>query len=54
MVYTSFLPPVAEAAIGGVAEPARLLLELLEDAGFRYGHHVNVEDGGPIMERALD
>jgi arginine N-succinyltransferase len=54
MVYTSFLPPAAEAAIGNVAEPARLLLELLEDTGFRYSHHVNVEDAGPIVERALD
>jgi arginine N-succinyltransferase len=54
MVYTSFLPPAAEAAIGDVAEPARLPLELREGAGFRYSHHVNVEDAGPILERALN
>jgi arginine N-succinyltransferase len=53
-VYTSFLPPAAEAAIAQVAAPARVLREVLEEAGFRYGHHVNVEDGGPILELALD
>lgn len=53
MVYTSFLPPAAEAAIGQVDERARVLREVLEDAGFHYGHHVNVEDGGPILERPI-
>ncbi len=53
MVYTSFLPAEAEVAIGQVDERARVLREVLEDAGFRYGHHVNVEDGGPVLERTL-
>lgn len=54
MVYTSFLPPEAEAAIGQVADSARVLREVLADAGFRYDHHVNVEDGGPILERHIE
>lgn len=54
LVYTSFLPPEAEAAIARVQEGWRVLQQVLLDAGWRYGHHVNVEDGGPILERALD
>jgi arginine N-succinyltransferase len=53
-LYTSFLPPTAEAAIAQVHPSARVLLEVLEDAGLRYSHHVNVEDGGPILEAAVD
>jgi arginine N-succinyltransferase len=53
-VYASFLPPAAEAAIAQVAPAAALLREVLEDAGLRYGHHVNVEDGGPILEAETD
>jgi arginine N-succinyltransferase len=53
-IYTSFLPPAAEAAIAQVAAPALLLREALEDAGLRYSHHVNVEDAGPILEAGVD
>ena len=53
-LYTSFLPAAAEAAIAQVHAPARLLRELLEDAGLRYSFHVNVEDGGPILEALVD
>lgn len=53
-VYASFLPPAAEAAIAQVAPAAEMLREVLEAAGLRYGHHVNVEDGGPILEAETD
>jgi len=53
-LYTSFLPPAAEAAIAQAAPAALLLREVLEDAGLRYSHHVNVEDGGPILEAEVD
>jgi arginine N-succinyltransferase len=53
-LYTSFLPPTAEAAIAQAAQQALLLREVLEDAGMRYSHHVNVEDGGPILEAEVD
>jgi len=53
-VLAAFLPEAAQAAIAQVAEPARVLLELLEAAGLRYGHHVRVHDGGPVLEADVD
>lgn len=53
-VYTAFLPDAARAAIAQVHPAARVLVEVLWQAGFRYGHHVTVDDGGPVFERALD
>ena len=53
-VYTAFLPAPAQAAIAQVAPGARVLLELLWQAGFRYSHHITVDDGGPVFELALD
>ncbi len=53
-LVSSFLPPAADAAIAQVAGPALLLREALEDFGLRYSHHVNVEDGGPILEATVD
>lgn len=52
-VYTAFLPPAARDAIAQVDPAARVLLEVLWQAGFRYGHHVTVDDGGPVFELAL-
>ena len=54
LLVTSFLTLAAEAAIAQVSADALLLREVLEDAGLRYSHHVNVEDGGPILEAAVD
>jgi arginine N-succinyltransferase len=53
-VMASFLPAAAQAAIAQVAPEARLLRELLEETGLRYGHHVTVDDGGPVLEADLD
>jgi arginine N-succinyltransferase len=53
-LYTSFLPAAAEAAIAQVHATALVLREVLEDAGLRYSHHINVEDGGPILEAEVD
>lgn len=53
-LLVSFLPAAAQAAIGQIGERARVLKEVLEDAGLRYGHHVNLEDGGPILEAEVD
>lgn len=53
-LYTSFLPAAAEAAIAQVQPSALVLREVLEDAGLRYSHHVNVEDGGPLLEAEVD
>jgi arginine N-succinyltransferase len=54
VIYTSFLPEAAQAAIAQCDAPTLLLREVLEDAGLRYSHHVNVEDGGAILEAAID
>jgi arginine N-succinyltransferase len=53
-VYTSFLPPAAQAAIAQVAPGARAQRELLEEAGLRYSRHVTIVDGGPVLEADLD
>jgi arginine N-succinyltransferase len=54
VLYTAFLSSAAQAAIAHVDTPHLLLRELLEDAGLRYSHHINVEDGGPILEAEVD
>lgn len=53
-VYTSFLPPAAQAAIAQVHPGARLQQQVLEAAGLRYGHHVAIDDGGPVLEADMD
>jgi len=54
LLYTSFLPAAAESAVAQVRDGALVLREVLEDAGLRYAHHVNVEDGGPVLEAEID
>ena len=53
-IYTSFLPDAAQAAIAQTHASALLLREVLEQAGLRYSHHVNVEDAGPVLEALTD
>lgn len=53
-VYTAFLPADAQAAIGQVAPAARVLAEVLWQAGLRYGHHITIDDGGPVFEGVID
>jgi arginine N-succinyltransferase len=53
-VYTSFLAGPAQAAIAQVHPDALLLREVLEQAGLRYSHHVNIEDAGPVLEAPTD
>jgi arginine N-succinyltransferase len=50
LLYTSFLPAEAQAAIGGVHAQAQLLREALEAAGLRFAGHVRIDDGGAVME----
>jgi arginine N-succinyltransferase len=49
-LYASFLPPAAQAAIAQPDPIARPLVEALEHEGFRFGHHVDVVDAGPVLE----
>jgi arginine N-succinyltransferase len=53
-VYTSFLPESAQAAIAQVQPEARVQREVLEAAGLHYGHHVSIDDGGPVLEADVD
>lgn len=54
LIYTAFLPDAAQAAIAQAHPDALLLREVLEQAGLRYSHHVNVEDAGPLLEAPTD
>ncbi|CAD5375146.1 putative Arginine N-succinyltransferase [Rubrivivax sp. A210] len=53
-IYTDFLCPAAQAAVAQVDPAARVLLDLLWQAGLRYAHHVCIDDGGPVFECATD
>jgi len=52
-VYTAFLPAEAQAAIGQVAPAARVLVDVLWQAGLRYGHHITIDQGGPVFEASV-
>lgn len=47
-VYTSFLPPAAQAAIGAVDPAAEAWCEVLRDAGAHPADQVDIHDGGPV------
>jgi len=53
-VYTAFLAPPAQTAIAQVAPGARAWMEVLAHQGFRYSHHVDIIDAGPVFEAHLD
>jgi len=54
LVYASFLTPAAQSAIAQVSDAARLQRDVLEEAGLIYDHHVGIDDGGPVLEAAID
>ncbi len=53
-IYVSFLPPAAQAAIAQVPPSTRLLMAALTAEGLRYGHHVTIDDAGPVFEARID
>lgn len=53
-VYAAFLSETAQAAIAQVDAGSRLLMDALWHAGLRYGHHVTIDDGGPVFEAEVD
>lgn len=53
LLYLSFLDEAAQAAVGQASTAAEPLLKALKTAGFAAGHHVRIDDGGPIWVRAL-
>ena len=53
-IYAAFLPEAAQAAIAQVRSDALVLRDVLEEIGLRYSNHVNVEDGGPVLDAGID
>jgi len=53
-VYTSFLPEAAQAAIAQVHHDALVQREVLEACGLQYGHHVAIDDAGPVLQADVD
>jgi arginine N-succinyltransferase len=53
-LLASFLPQTAQDAIAQSAGSVSALHHVLQAAGMRYAHHINIEDGGPILEARID
>lgn len=53
-LLASFLPDAAQDAIGQVRTDALPWRQQLLEAGLRHAQHINVEDGGPILEAEID
>lgn len=53
-VYTSFLPAATQAAVAQVQPAARVMMEALSMEGLRYGHHVTIDEAGPVFEARID
>jgi arginine/ornithine succinyltransferase subunit-like protein len=49
VIYTSFLPAAAQAAISQAHEDMQPLQAALVRDGWSYRQHVRVDDGGPVM-----
>jgi arginine N-succinyltransferase len=49
-LYTSFLTPEAQAAIGQTHADTAPARRLLEQEGFRFEGHVDIFDAGPVLE----
>ncbi len=54
LMYASFLPPAAQAAMGRCSPAAQALQAALRGLGFRWRDHIAVTDGGPVMVRDAD
>lgn len=53
-IYASFLPHAVQRSIGQAAPELHLWQSVLVEAGFAYGQHVRIDDGGPILEAEID
>lgn len=52
-LYLSFLDPAVQGALAQVDQRLQPLQTALQNAGFAYADHVRIDDGGPVLERAL-
>ncbi len=50
LIYASFLPDAANAAIGAHAADAQALRDALEAQGMQWRQHIGIVDGGAVME----
>lgn len=53
-LYSAFLGDAAQAAIAQADPGVQMLQQVLAQEGLRYGHHIDIVDGGPILEAAVD
>lgn len=53
-LLASFLPQTAQDAMAQTHAAAATLHQVLLDTGLRHAQHINVEDGGPILEARVD
>nr|WP_316641104.1 arginine N-succinyltransferase [uncultured Roseateles sp.] len=53
-LYSSFLPEAAQAALGQASASCTALVTLLHQAGLRARGQLNIVDGGPVLEAAVD
>ncbi len=51
LLYLSFLDEAAQAALARPGAAAEPFLQVLTASGFAAGHHVRIDDGGPIWLR---
>lgn len=52
-IYVSMLSPDAQSAIGQVDAGSAAITDALVDNGFARGHHIRIDDGGPVFERRI-
>jgi arginine N-succinyltransferase len=50
LIYASFLPDAANAAVGGCAAEATVLRDALLAQGLQWRQHIGIADGGAVME----
>ncbi|MBT9456065.1 MAG: arginine N-succinyltransferase [Burkholderiaceae bacterium] len=53
-LYSSFLPAAAQAALGQSNDCCTTLAALLHQSGLRARGQLNIVDGGPVLEAAVD
>ena len=47
-------PAATQAAVAQVQPAARVMMEALSMEGLRYGHHVTIDEAGPVFEARID
>jgi arginine/ornithine N-succinyltransferase beta subunit len=50
-LYAALLPQAVQEALGQCAPAAEALRRALLDEGFQWREHVDIIDGGPVLER---